>query len=382
MKHTFHLLSSLLILLFVTLLISCQKESSTTTTTLKPNLPDNVFEYTITKGADGRLINLKNFIRDDSKTTFSNNSATLGRVLFYDKLLSLNNSISCGSCHLQELAFTDGTALSSGFKNTKTSRNTMGILNPILNHNLFWDSRASTMFELALNPVFDHIEMGMIDVRMLEDKLQNTSYYPALFKKAFGNEEVTSTKIALALSHFVNSIFSESSKFDHFTRNNIPLEPLENAGFQLFISPRLKCVECHAGGNLAAPDFPGGTYGTPIHTTAPEGGPRGTANIGLDLEYADKGRNNGHFRIPSLRNIALTAPYMHDGRFKTLEEVINHYDHGIKHHKDLDEKFLMNNQVQKLNLTNIEKKALVAFLRTLSDPKLITDEKFSNPFVN
>jgi len=380
MKHT-TLLSTLFIFIFVMLLFSCQKES-TTTTAQKPKLPENVFEYTTTKGADGRLINLKNFIRDDSKTTFSNNSATLGRVLFYDKLLSLNNSISCGSCHLQELAFTDGTAVSSGFKNTKTQRNTMGILNPILNHNLFWDSRASSMFELALNPVFDHIEMGMIDVRMLEEKLQNTSYYPALFKKAFGDEQVTSTKIALALSHFVNSIFSESSKFDHFIRNNSTLDPLEDAGFRLFVSPRLKCAECHAGSNLAAPDFPGGTYGPPPNTTVPEAGPRGTANIGLDLNYVDKGRNNGHFRIPSLRNIAITAPYMHDGRFKTLEEVINHYDHGIKHHKDLDEKFLINNQVQRLNLTNLEKKALVAFLRTLTDPKLVADEKFSNPFVN
>lgn len=348
-----------------------------------PKLPETPYEY-LEIQRFGSVQNLSSMIKDESSNTINNHSVALGRVLFYDKNLSVNNHISCGSCHIQQLAFTDGVALSNGFRNKTTSRNSMGLLNAVLNNNMFWDSRAGSPLELSLMPVFDHLEMGMESHDMLEKKLQNVSYYPALFEKAFGSKEISSDKIALALTHFVHSIFSENSKFDKVSGNkggqNQSFTALEQLGSELFFSARLKCGECHNGPNFSAPDFPGGPYGARFDGSGDDR--KGTANIGLDRVYADKGRKNGHFKIPSLRNIELTAPYMHDGRFATLEEVINHYNSGIQPHPELDEKLKENGKPIRLNMSEIEKEALIAFLKTLTDKELIRDPRFSDPFVH
>jgi cytochrome c peroxidase len=346
-----------------------------------PKLPEVPYEY-LSINRFGSTQNLSQLIKDESAKTINNHSVALGRVLFYDKNLSINNHISCGSCHIQQLAFSDGVALSNGFRNKKTTRNSMGLLNAVLNNNMFWDSRAGSPLELSLMPVFDHLEMGMESHEMLVNKLEKVDYYPALFEKAFGTKDISSDKIALALTHFIHSIFSENSKFDQRMKNPaMKFTELEQLGSDLFFSPRLKCGECHNGPNFSAPDFPGGPYGARFDGNTSQDR-KGTANIGLDRVYADKGRKNGHFKIPSLRNIELTAPYMHDGRFATLEQVIDHYDRGIQAHPELDDKLKENGKPIRMHMNEIEKKALLAFLKTLTDKELIRDPRFSDPFVH
>ena len=304
----------------------------------------------------------------------TNDGATLGRVLFYDPKLSLNNSVSCASCHKQKAAFSDPARFSKGFGGKITPRNSMAITNSAINNNLFWDSRVHSVSQLVLEPVQNHIEMGMESIEELEKKLAKVNYYPELFAKAFGDEQVSGERIASALSQFVVALVSSDSKFDTGIESGFQnFSALEKLGHELFFSERTQCSGCHAGGNFAAPDFPGGEYGQP--------GVQGTASIGLDLVSADPGKGNGLFRIPSLRNVALTAPYMHDGRFNSLEEVIDHYNSGIQAHPELDTKLQDENGLpRRMSLNSLEKKALVAFLHTLTDSSLIVKEKYSDPF--
>lgn len=336
-------------------------------------------------------------------TSYSNAGAQLGRVLFYDKRMSLNNTVACGSCHHQELAFSDMASLSAGFGGRKTHRNSMAITNPVVFSNLFWDSRANSPMDLSLRPVFDHIEMGMESDEMLETKLAATDFYPALFKAAFGSTEVTRKKVSFAISQFLSSMITKNSRFDVAVARELTSRGMNNGGFNnlnthfgfdiasaqfsnfnaleqmgkdLFFSDRARCSRCHTGENLSAPEDPGSGYSAP--TIA------GTANIGLDRTYADNGKANGKFRIPSLRNVEITGPYMHDGRFANLDQVIDHYSRGIQPHPHLDKNLMVTGGTApvRLNLTQEEKDALVAFLRTLTDVSFITDKKFSDPFAN
>jgi cytochrome c peroxidase len=311
----------------------------------------------------------------EAAMTFSNASAQLGRVLFYDKRMSLNNTVSCGSCHHQSLGFSDRMPVSVGFGGKVTRRNSMSINNPVSFNNLFWDSRAQSPMDLSLRPVFDHIEMGMESDEMLEKKLAATDFYGPLFKEAFGTTEITRRKVSLAITHFVTSMVSMHSKNDKVSEGMAQFTAMEKMGHDLFFSERASCFKCHSGSNFSAPDDPGGAYGAP--TVA------GTANIGLDKSYADNGKGNGKFRIPSLRNIELSAPYMHDGRFTTLEAVVDHYSRGIQAHPHLDANLKDGNgQPKKMNFTTEEKDALVAFLRTLTDVSFISNPKYSDPFAN
>lgn len=334
---------------------------------------------------------------------YSNAGAQLGRVLFYDKRLSLNNTVACGSCHHQELAFSDMASLSTGFGGRKTHRNSMAITNPVVFSNLFWDSRANSPMDLSLSPVFDHIEMGMESDEMLESKLAATDFYPALFEAAFGTKDVTRKKVSMAITHFISSMITKNSRFDVAVGREFALRGINNGGFNdfnmqfrfdiaaaqfsnfnaleqmgkdLFFSDRARCSRCHTGENLSAPEDPGSGYSGP--TIA------GTANIGLDRTYADNGKSNGKFRIPSLRNVEITEPYMHDGRFANLDQVIDHYSRGVQPHPHLDKNLMVTGGTApvRLNFTEEEKDALVAFLRTLTDVTFITDKKFSDPFAN
>jgi len=311
----------------------------------------------------------------DAAINFSNAGAQLGRVLFYDKRMSLNNTVSCGSCHHQALAFSDRMMVSTGFGGKTTKRNSMSMNNPVTFNNLFWDSRAKSTMDLSLRPVFDHIEMGMESDEMLEKKLALESYYGPLFKEAFGTEEVTRKRIAMAITHFLSSMISMNSKHDNVMAGKVGFTPMEKMGRDIFFSSRANCSKCHSGDNFSAPDEPGGSYGAP--TVA------GTANVGLDKNYADNGKGNGKFRIPSLRNVELTGPYMHDGRFATLEAVVDHYSKGIQAHPHLDANLkMLNGQPMRMNFSAEEKDALVAFLRTLTDYTFVTDQKYSDPFAN
>ncbi len=372
--------------------VACNKVTVQSTTDKAPNLPSVTYDYEHISLPSGDNINVNSGITNTTlpfneksgkgqNVLVTNHGATLGRVLFYDKKLSLNNTVACGSCHLQSKAFSDGSALSTGFEGRITGRSSMAITNPQMSNNLFWDSRSSTIKDLSLRPVQNHIEMGMEDLDMLVTKLQKTNYYPPLFEKAFGTRTITKENISDAMSQFVASLVTKDSKFDKANTTNFSnFTNLENQGLQLFMGKAL-CSSCHAGTDLSAPDQPGGAYGGSSGIFGGDNGEKGTANIGLDLIYKDNGRVDGKFKIPSLRNIALTAPYMHDGRFKTLEEVIDHYTSGIKPNKDLDKKFVnANGSVKPIQLSGVEKMALIAFLQTLTDETYTHDVKYSNPF--
>lgn len=370
----------------------CSKEKIQPTFNPNPVLPSEPYDYTYKNVPDHmRAALLSGFFGDtniiidpfpggfNKNPQITNPGAALGRVLFYDRNLSVNNKISCGSCHHQALAFADGQASSAGFEGKRTPRNAMSIVNVAMNNNLFWDSRAQSVQELTLKPVQNHIEMGMEHIEVLKKKLASIDYYPPLFQKAFDSPVITEDKISLALTQFLCSMVSVNSKFDDAIIHNSTFAnftDLEKLGKDLFFSSKTKCAECHNGLNFAAPDSPfGGEYGDPDIA--------GTSNTGLDPYTHDAGKGGGQFRIPSLRNVGYTAPYMHDGRFKTIDEVIEFYNSGIQDHANLDPKLRgADGKPRKMNLTGIEKAALKAFLHTLNDRSIQTDPRFSNPFPN
>lgn len=365
-------------------LYSCKKNNDSTIAAdpfAALNLPSTPFNYANQP--------LPAFFRAPNITAIDNTpvndpvtdwGATLGRVLFYDKTLSINNTISCASCHKQQLGFSDNLALSKGFAGGLTGRNSMSLIDARYypNGRFFWDERAANLSIQVLTPVQDHVEMGM-NLDTLVKRLQSTTHYPALFQKAFNSTAITSDRIAGALSQFVRSIISYRSRFDEGRAQILPpanpvntpyanFTPQENLGKQLFFGPLTGCAACHGTETFTAP------------------GPR---NNGLENPSIDRGVggvNNvaaleGNFKTPSLKNIALTAPYMHDGRFTTLPEVIEHYNSGIQAHPNLGPQLRNPDGTPKrLNLTTEEKAALVAFLQTLTDNEIGKDEKFANPF--
>lgn len=314
-------------------------------------------------------------------TTITDRGATLGRVLFYDKNLSINKTIACASCHKQENAFSDNTVLSTGFNGGLTGRNSMSLIDAKYypSGRYFWDQRAATLEEQTLTPVQDHVEMGMT-LAELETRLKSLPYYPVLFTQAFGDANITSNRVALSLAQFVRAIISYQSRYDE-GRQAFPAAPApppnipftnftaqENRGKELFFTPQTGCVACHGSETFTAPT---------------------EKNNGLDLINTDRGfgavtgnaAQDGLFKVGSLRNVELTAPYMHDGRFATLEQVIDHYNTGVMNNPNLSQQLrLPNNLPRQLNLSVQDKAALVAFLKTLTDRNVTTDVKFSNPF--
>lgn len=303
--------------------------------------------------------------------------ATLGRVLFYDKILSLNNSVACASCHKQSLSFADDIALSIGFDGQSTKRNSMSLINIkyYSNGKFLWDERAASLETQTLLPIIDHIEMGMPNLDTLVTRLKIKPYYPLLFEKAFGNQTITGNKVGDALAQFIRSIISYQSKFDegrtiiNSVRSPYPnFTALENEGKQLFFNPMLACNGCHKTETFTAPS---------------------PKNNGLENPSVDQGvgaiindlSKVGNFKVPSLKNIELTAPYMHDGRFKTLGEVIEHYNSAVQPHPNLSSQLRNpDNSPRRLNLTDEEKAALIAFLKTLTDRSVIADVRFGDPF--
>lgn len=340
------------------------------------NLPNPFYNY----DAD-----LPNFFLDNdlvvedntpANNSITNPGATLGRVLFYDVRLSANNNVSCASCHLQENGFSDPNRFSVGFEGEMTGRNSMGLANARFYENgrFFWDERAETLEAQVLMPIQDAIEMGLT-LNEMEEKLTQEAYYQVLFRLAFGDEQVSSNRVSLALAQFVRAMVSYQSRFDeglaqvNNPNQNFPnFTESENRGKELFNSNLTNCSDCH-------------------HTNAQTGD--AARNNGLDATLTDLGvggvtgnnNQNGDFKVPSLRNIELTAPYMHDGRFATLREVIEHYNSGVQNSANLDNRLrVQGGAVRRLNLSEADIQALEDFLHTLTDESFITDERFSNPF--
>ena len=289
---------------------------------------------------------------------------TLGRVLFYDRRLSVNDRISCSSCHMQQFGFSDTARFSRGFAGGSPRRHTMSLVNTRFYrpNRFFWDERATSLEQLVLMPIQDPIEMGL-NANYIVPKLETAGYYQALFQQAFGSPEITLARVSSALAQFVRSLMSYRSRFDEpliATGSELAagyLSAQELQGLELF---RVNCFACHTSvGHVAVV----------------------ARNNGLDAVSSDEGAGGSRFKVPSLRNVAVTAPYMHDGRFRTLEEVIDFYDSGVNNSPNLDS-FLQeaDGSVVRLKLTGAQKAALAAFLRTLTDRQFLEDPRFGDPF--
>lgn len=356
-----------------------------------PRLPATPYNYA---GATaGMSAYLRNYLTANpsvdntpANNPVTNDGATLGRVLFYDKAMSFNNTVSCGSCHHQDKAFVDGEVFSKGFLGGLTRRNSMPLANiryfGSRSHEMFWDFRAKTLEEQVLMPTQDPVEMGMPSLTALIDKLKTKTYYPPLFQKAFGSAEITTDRVSKALAQFLRSIASFNSKYDQGLDNNLAnLSTQEKAGLQKF--QQLNCGECHSDLSTINPTK------NPTMFIADNTGFNGGfgSNNGLDLVYTDNGYGEktglasdmATFKMPSLRNIELTAPYMHDGRFATLEQVLNHYQSGIKDHPNRGIQVPPNGYGSSI-LNETDKANIIAFLKTLTDRQLITDPKYADPF--
>lgn len=301
--------------------------------------------------------------------------ANLGRHLFYDPVLSSDSLMSCASCHKQEFAFSDSpNAFSNGRNNTQTRRNAMPLFNLAWYPAFFWDGRASSIEEQIFHPLRENNEMNL-QWSLAADRLQRSNFYTTLFHQAFGNSEIDSVKITYAIAQFLRTLISYQSKYDRVLNGKAYFTKDEYEGF-ILVNDQTKgdCIHCHI------------TDGDALGTTLV------FSNNGLDEianpeDYPDKGRgevtgrvsDNGKFIVPSLRNLAFTAPYMHDGRFKTLGEVVSFYSEGVQVCANIDSKMGFAYQGG-VKLTVEEKKKVLAFLLTLSDSSFVSNVKFSNPF--
>jgi cytochrome c peroxidase len=314
----------------------------------------------------------------------------LGRRLFYEKRLSAGNTISCATCHLQSRAFTDGRRFSIGFDGTPTKRNAMSLANALWVRNFFWDGRAPSLETQAVTPLTDPHEMGQ-SLDSSAAKLRSSRSYTAAFSAAFSSPEITPQRIVQAISQFERTLVSANAPFDRYLRGEYRFSPGEWLGYQLFFGSSAAPV-VSGPANYAAPSPAVRSLGC----SNCHGGARTLTetyhNNGLDSSFdADSGRqavtgmayDRGRFRVVTLRNIALTAPYMHDGRFATLPEVLDHYSEHIRGGATLSPTLRDSAGAPVLlHLTDVEKKALLAFLNTLTDSTFITDPHFSDPKIN
>lgn len=304
----------------------------------------------------------------------------LGRMLFYDPVLSRDSTQSCASCHAQSFGFSDNNKqFSTGIDGIAGDRNAMAIINLAWNTSFFWDGRSPSLEDQALQPVTNPIEMHNVWSDAVCKLMDNLDYRKA-FYKAFGIKTITPSEVTEAIAQFERTLVSGNSLFDQAITpgTGVALSDQVDLGYQIFFSEKGDCFHCHGTAKLFMDnDF---------------------HNNGLDEaanlnDFVDKGlgkitqnpNDNGRFKTPTLRNVALTPPYMHDGRFNTLMEVVDHYNTGVKDSPNLDiviqTKFQQNpNGTYGLGLTQAEKEALVAFLESLTDSSFVQNSAFKNPF--
>lgn len=302
--------------------------------------------------------------------------ANLGRFLFYDPILSQDSSISCSSCHQQSTAFSDAPMqFSKGVQQRIGKRNTPPLFNLAWYPAMFWDGRAISIEEQVFHPVRAHEEMNL-SWSLATKRILSSTFYPTLFQEAFGDSvQIDSSHIAKAIAQFERTLISNHSKYDQVLQSKAVFTEDELAGYILVNETNKgECLACHSTDSDAL-----GTL-------------RRFSNNGLDPiyepeQYKDKGlgattqnpKDNGLFKIPSLRNVGLTAPYMHDGRFLTLEEVVAFYSDSVHFSANIDPK-MGSAQRGGAHLTPEEQRQIVAFLHTLSDSVFIQNPAFSNPF--
>ena len=298
----------------------------------------------------------------------------LGKKLFYDNILSADNTISCSSCHVQGFSFSDSKKFSFGVNGQLGIRNAMPLFNlgwfedPSLvkgGHGFFWDGRISTLENQVLAPIEDPREMNQ-NLAVLEKELRAHAEYPALFKKAFGTDSITTRLIMFAIAQFERTLISGNAKFDQFKRGEVQLSDSELRGLSLYVSERADCFHCH--GNDRSPFFTDFKF----HNNGLDSIPK---DLGLG-GITGRAEDMGLFKTPSLRNLSFSAPYMHDGRFKTIEEVIEFYNSGTKNGPTTDLNIIKNHPKGGLNLSQQDKLDLIAFLKTLDDYSYISDIRF------
>ncbi len=388
------------VLLSFTLIVSCEKERNLgdysdeefVTITQDLTLPKVVHNYELHLGEHflppGKTFPQINTL-SLAEIQSNNNKATLGRVIFYDQSLSIDGKVSCASCHKPELAFADDKRKSKGVNDISTKRNALALATTLsfkISYNPFdasqsrskfsWDDASPTLDVQVRNAFRIENQMGINDEELF-NRIKSKPYYDILFTKAFGENEVNGERIGQAVEAFINAISSVNSKFDRglegaqaFSEEspfpNFTAE--ENLGKTIY---NKNCAVCHS----------------PKHNFTV----KSSANNGLGLVYKDKGiggRINdpklfGVFKVPFLRNIGLTGPYMHDGRFETLREVVDHYSDGVQAHPNLSPELKdASGNPKRLHLNDEEKDALVTYLKTLSDFSFQYDDRFTNPFKN
>ncbi len=298
-----------------------------------------------------------------STNTISKDGFELGRKLFYETLLSANNTISCGSCHIQTSAFTHhGHTVSHGILDRLGTRNSPPIMNLAWNTSFMWDGGIADLDLQSIAPITNHVEMDETMPNVLS-KLRNSSQYPALFKKAFGSDEITTSDFLKALSQFMVMCVSSNSRYDSIMRNEPgkTFTTQEQQGYDIF---KQKCNTCHKEPMFT--DYSFRNNGISISSVNDEGRYLITQN------NADKYK----FKVPSLRNLSFTAPYMHDGRFFTVDAVLDHYASQVQYTPNLDP-VLQQGSSPGIPLTTDERVKLIAFLQTLNDHSFLTDKRFS-----
>ena len=316
--------------------------------------------------------NLADSVPYPERNPFTEEGISLGRKLFYDPILSANNQIACATCHMQGMAFTEGSSLSvRGVSDKELERHVPAIINIAWHKGLFWDGGVKNIESLSFAPLTHEDEMGQDMIELVEE-LQAIPDYRAHFKRAFGIDTIHTAYIVRALAQFQRTIISDNSKYDQFMRHEegVTLNELELKGMQVF---EVKCSSCHQGAFFT--DFLFHNNGlNDTFPMEPEHKAQGRHRVTLKLE------DLGKFKTPTLRNIMLTAPYMHDGRFKTIDEVLNHYDSGMLSSLSLDSLFTARKPKPGVSLDHAEKEAIKEFLHTLTDYSFISDTTLSTPF--
>lgn len=294
-----------------------------------------------------------------NKNQLQEKRIALGRKLFYDPILSSSNTMSCGSCHKQAFAFSDaGNVTSPGEVGQPGQRNSPPIFNKAWNTSFMWDGGINNLEVVPFAPITAPHEMNQ-DVKLLLQELKENAQYSNEFVEAFGEAGITETNFYYSLAQFMSIMISVDSKYDHVKQGSATFSIEESKGYALFKS---HCNTCHTEPMFTSYNF---------------------ENTGLYLQYQDKGRgrvtsnttDDGKFKVPSLRNIEITQPYMHDGSKQSLQEVLNHYSQGVLSHPNLSPELTGG-----LPINADDQKALIAFLKTLTDQTFITNPDLANPF--
>jgi len=311
---------------------------------------------------EGNLLHLPEYFPSPSynfdNNPFSEDGFELGKKLFFDKRLSADQSVSCASCHHQQFAFSDpGFPISEGVEGRLGRRNSPALFNLIWHNSFMWDGGINHIEIMPIAPFTDHAEMDM-EISDVVELLNNDLSYKKEFKSIFGEDVIDSQQMLYALTQYMAALISQNSKFDKRERGEVSFNQKELLGFSLFNN---HCSSCHS-----APLFMDNDFHDNGITTLPvvDGG---------RYEITQETDDIGKFKTPSLRNVALTYPYMHDGRFNDLEDVIEHYSSGIQPSSNLADVLPEGG----FNFTNDEKNALIAFLKTLTDWEFVYDDRFS-----